>query len=121
MVILRLAPVPFNLLNVLCAGLPVSMQDYMIAVAIVSLRVLLMLFVADAVADIATETATNPDAPTVSMAKWIELGVTLLFFVIFIIGSSLFYYVVKKRWDYKHRLSMFELEAHRIDHPYVAV
>jgi uncharacterized membrane protein YdjX (TVP38/TMEM64 family) len=98
LVILRLAPVPFNILNLVCAGLPdVTLHHFAAALSVVSFRVVLTLYIANTVSDIASR-ESGPGTGS-QRTKWIELGMSIVFLLIFISASTLFYYRTKKRWD----------------------
>ncbi len=101
-----MAPLPFNLLNLICATLPVDvihLRHFIIALSVISVRIVLTLYIASTVSDLAATAASTSTTDTITntkyiQAKWIELGVALAFFALFFVFSSIFYVKMKKKW-----------------------
>lgn len=89
---------PYNLLNLVCAGLPtISLRHFMLALCVVTSRVVLTLYIAGTLSDIASHEANH--GSHVSPAKWIELGISIALFMLFILASSRFYNIMRRKWE----------------------
>ena len=67
----------------------------MTALSVVSLRVILPLYIASTLSDIAEHHGHTSD----SKAKWIELACSVVFLLFFIALSTTFYFRMKKKWE----------------------
>lgn len=94
---LRLAPVPFSIINCLCSGLNVKFRHFMFATGLVQIRILLHIYLGSTVANLAI-----PGSHITSHA--IELCVSIVLLLGFMILSTYLY------WKYQKKVSKIQYD-----------